>query len=91
MKRKTREDMPLGRLARDVVSGFEGIIECRSEWLNGCFRIQLAPKVDKDGKLRDSSCFDAEQIEVLPEQVVKEKPVAARTNGPTPDPVRQGE
>lgn len=92
MERKTREDLPLGRLAKDTISGFEGIIEARTEWINGCFRVALAPThLDKDGKLIDNHTFDAEQIELLPEQVVEEKPVEARTNGPTPDAVRQGE
>lgn len=92
MKRKTREDLPLGRLARDTVSGFEGVIESRTEWLNGCFRIALAPNhLDKDGKMLDSKAFDAEQIELLPAQVHEEKPAERRTNGPMPDAVRQGE
>ncbi len=92
MKRKMRDDLPLGRRARDTVSGFEGIIEARTEWLNGCFRISLAPtRLDKDGKIFDSHTFDAEQIEVLDEQIVEEKPEERRTNGPTPDAVRQGE
>ena len=92
MKRKTREDLPLGRIARDVVSGFTGIIESRTEWLNGCFRIGLAPDhLDKDGKMLDSKGFNAEQIELLPQQVREEKPVEDRPNGPTPDAMRQGE
>ncbi|KKM65075.1 hypothetical protein LCGC14_1494990 [marine sediment metagenome] len=92
MGRKTRKDLPLGRLAMDMVSGFKGIIESRTEWLNGCFRIGLAPNhLDKDGKMLESRAFDAEQIEVLPLRVAKEKPVEARTNGPMPDAVRQGE
>jgi len=91
-KFKTREDLPLGRRARDTISGFEGIIEARTEWLNGCYRIVIAPThLDKDGKLIPNCSFDAEQVEVLPEQVREEKPVAHRTNGPTDDAVRQGE
>lgn len=92
MERKKRKDLPLGRLARDTVSGFEGIIESRTEWLNGCFRVALAPDhLDKDGKMVDSRAFDAEQILVFDKQVVKEKPAPRRTNGPMPDAVRQGE
>ncbi len=92
MQRKTREDLPLGRRAKDMISGFTGVIEARTEWLNGCFRISIAPdRLDKDGNVIDSRTFDCEQIEVLPEQVVGEKPEKQRTNGPTPDAVRQGE
>ncbi len=94
MKRKTREDLPLGRLARDVVSGFTGIIESRTEWLNGCFRVALAPNhLDKDGKMLDSRAFDAEQIELLPAQVRREAPgdSGGPVGGPMPDAVRQGE
>ena len=92
MKRKTREDLPLGRLAKDTISGFTGVIESRTEWLNGCFRVGLAPnRLDKDGKMLGSHVFDAEQIEVLPEQIREEKSKGRRTNGPMPDTVRQGE
>ena len=92
MERKTGKDLPLGRLARDTISGFTGIIDSRTEWLNGCFRITLAPNyLDKEGKMLPSATFDAEQIEILPDQVHKEKPVERRTNGPMPDAVRQGE
>ncbi len=91
-KRKAREDLPLGRLAKDTISGFEGIIESRTEWLNGCFRVGLAPNhLDTDGKMLDSRAFDAEQVQILPEQIVEEKPVERQTNGPMPDAVRQGE
>ena len=92
MQHKTREDLPLGRLAKDTVSGFTGIIESRTEWLNGCFRIALAPNhLDKDGKMMDAKAFDAEQIQLLPEHLHAEKPWERRTNGPMPDAVRQGE
>ncbi len=92
MKRKTREDLPLGRLAKDTLSGFTGVIECRAEWLNGCFRITLAPnRVGKDGEMLKGACFDAEQIALLPEQAHEEKPDEQKTNGPMPDTPRQGE
>ncbi len=84
-------DVPLGAKARDRVSGFEGIIECRGEWLNGCIRITLAPTdLDKDGALKKTATFDIEQIELLDEGavIVAPKPMERRTNGPMPSPVR---
>lgn len=55
--------LKLGVKARDVVSGWEGTITSRHEYLNGCVRYEIAG-TDKDGKPEDF-VFDEQQIEVL--------------------------
>lgn len=55
----------LGEKAKDTVSGFEGICVARTEWLNGCWRITLQPKVDKEGKCGDNVTFDEPQLKVI--------------------------
>lgn len=52
----------LGKEYKDEISGFTGIAVTKTEWINGCVRVTLSPKLDKDGKFQDSVCLDAEQL-----------------------------
>ena len=61
-------DPKLGKLARDKVTGFEGIIVVKGVHLFGCNTYALAPKV-KDGKIEDSHSFDEARIEIIGEGV----------------------
>lgn len=53
----------LGREAKDVVSGYKGIVTARTEYLNGCVRFHLRPKASKDGKLDEGEWFDEVELE----------------------------
>jgi len=55
----------LGDKVRDVVTGFEGIVDCRLEWLNGCIRFQVQPQVLADGKPIEAHVFDQAQLVLL--------------------------
>lgn len=91
----------LGDVARDRISGFEGVVVAVTEWLNGCRRITIHPQRLYEGKAIDSETFDEQQVEVVkskktpvPElarrQQRKEMATASRrgTGGPTPRPTR---
>lgn len=54
--------MRLGVKAKDVVSGLEGIITARCQYLNGCVQYCLTPSVGADGKKPDSFYIDEGQI-----------------------------
>lgn len=73
----------LGSKYRDTISGWEGVAECKTEWLNGCVRVGLAA-ADKDGA-PVNHVFDVEQIEP-----VKIAPVVkpTRTGGGRDDATR---
>lgn len=53
-----------GKTARDIVTGFEGVITGACLYLSGCAQYLLAPKVGNDGMYRDGQWFDASRIEV---------------------------
>lgn len=55
----------LGKLARDKVTGFEGIVVGHAKHLTGCDTYGLQPKVDSDGKVQDAQWFDEGRIEIL--------------------------
>ena len=74
----------MGDLVRDRVSGFTGIAVSLHRYLQGCDRIAVQPKVDKDGKLPELKTFDAPDLEVIKRSVVSysEPAVERRPGGP---------
>ena len=67
----------------DTVSGFTGIIDCVSIWLNGCRRYSIQPKMKEGETVRpDSIWIDEESIKKLSDGVKKTiKPT--KTGGPS--------
>lgn len=82
-----KPNVALGDLARDTVTGFTGIVVCRTEWLNGCWRTTLQPRgVTADGKTYPSETFDEFQLEVVePRRFALG---SKETGGPRPEPQR---
>jgi hypothetical protein len=74
----------LGKAARDKVTGFEGIIIGRCEYLFGCSQYGLAPPA-KDGKTGDTNWFDEGRVEVTGDGVAPESVRAAENGGPNRD------
>ncbi len=70
----------LGQEVEDIVSGLTGIAVARTEWLNGCARICVQPKLDKDGKFIESRDFDEPQLIVINREPIQRGP--ADTGGP---------
>lgn len=76
----------LGKKVRDTVSGFEGIAVAKTQWINGCVRYHVQPKVKDDNTYTNPEWFDVEQLEVLDEESVDIKP--RKTGGDRKDPPR---
>jgi len=67
----------LGKEAKDKITGFEGIIIGKINYLFGCAQYGIAPK-SKDGKVNDTNWFDEGRVEIIgngiaPEEVKVEK------------------
>jgi hypothetical protein len=61
----------LGDLAKDRITGFEGVVYGITTWLNGCQRITLAPRaLGEHGRLPSTETFDIEQVELVKKAVV---------------------
>lgn len=63
------DEIKLGDKVRDKVSGYEGIATSKTEYLNGCFQIEVTPRLKK-GKLPtagdiDGIAFDTQQLEKI--------------------------
>ncbi len=66
-----KSEIILGETYTDVVTGYKGVAVCRTEWMEGCFRIGLQGKVKKDGEIPDMLTFDEPQL--LPKPKKKPK------------------
>jgi hypothetical protein len=61
----------LGQKAKDVITGFEGVVIGIVAYLTGCKQALIVPRIGKDGKRREGEWFDVDRLEV-----VQVKPVA---------------
>lgn len=89
----TQHAIELGVDARDRISGWEGVVVARYEYLNGCQRYEIGG-VTREGK-PEGFVFDAQQIEVLsePRQELLGMPAPLPGHdqpvpGPYPDPTQ---
>lgn len=63
-----------GQKVRERLSGFEGTITAEIEYMNGCIRYQIQPRLLVDGTYQDSVIIDEQQLDLLVERkLFKEK------------------
>jgi len=75
----------IGFKVKDKVSGFKGIVVSEHNYIEGCTRCTVQPKIKKDGTLPNSATFDFPQLIVVKKNAVKVDsiPVHKRTGGPS--------
>ena len=57
--------IPLGTVVRDKVTGLVGIAENKADFLYGCTRYCVQPRVDKDGTVPENQMIDEPQLEIV--------------------------
>ena len=82
---KKTSDVKLGDVACDTITGFEGVVTGRTEWLNGCRRWLIQPRALHEGKPIEPAWFDEDQVEKVSAQAIVE---TKKTGGPRNDPKR---
>jgi hypothetical protein len=81
----------LGDRVKCVITGFTGIVTCKTEWLNGCRRLGVQPEEVKDGKIPEPQYFDENQLEIVMRAIHKPLVlVAAPAAAPKESPTRGG-
>lgn len=70
--------LELGQKAKDKVTGFEGILTGRAQYLYGCEQYCIVPQA-KEGTMKTGEWFDIGRIEItgpgiLPSEVTAEEP-----------------
>lgn len=63
----------LGQEVKDRITGFHGIAVVTMEFLNGCRRIEVQPKVNKDGIMPEEKTFDEPDLEVIGRGILSEE------------------
>jgi hypothetical protein len=69
----------LGSKVKDTITGFAGVLTCRTQWLHGCNTYGVQPQELKDGKPMERTHFDEPQLELIEE---KSFPKSRHTGGP---------
>lgn len=80
---KVKFEFSNGEEVQDTVSGFTGIIDCISLWLNGCRRYSVQPKMKKGETVRPDSIWIDEESLVKLSDGVKKKIKPTKTGGPS--------
>ena len=78
-KKDPKFKFELGSKVTDSITGFTGIVVCRTQWIHNCNVYGVQPQELKDGKPLDRGYFDEPQLKLIKEKVVKE---SRRTGGP---------
>jgi hypothetical protein len=55
----------LGMYYKDMVTGFEGTATGLVKYITGCNQVLLVPKVDNEGKCRESHWFDVQRVKEI--------------------------
>ena len=55
----------LGKQVEDTVTGFCGIVTAVTDYLNGCTRVTVEPRIKDDGSLPEPQYFDVQQVLVV--------------------------
>lgn len=86
----TRKKIELGDIAKDPVTGIQGVVVALTKWLHGCVRFTLQPlgKKKKDGVPHENHSFDEPQLVLVKKAFLKE---THDTGGPRPEPRRRRE
>jgi len=68
---KVKFKFGLGSRVKDSITGFEGIVVGRTQWLHNCNTYSVKPTVLKDGVPQKSEGFDEPQLSIVKEKVHK--------------------
>jgi hypothetical protein len=79
MSKKPEFKYELGSVASDKITGFEGVIMCRTQWLNNCNVYGIKPQKLKDDKPIGLEYFDEPDIEIVEKDAFEPK---RKTGGP---------
>lgn len=75
----------LGVQARDVITGFEGIVIARAEYLFGCAQWGLTSKVDEKGEAKTQYIDEGRVVYVGPGVRPEDVTAASGNGGPRSD------
>lgn len=75
----------LGKEAKDIVTGFSGIIIARVEYMTGCNQYGISRKAGEDGAIHPAEFFDEGRIQIIGDGVAPKDVQAEKKGGPSRD------
>jgi len=72
----------LGDRAKDSITGFQGIVTAKHEYLYGCIRFCITPEELKDGTPIEGQVFDQQQLQVIKNNMASEIKESIQRGGP---------
>lgn len=79
-KKEVVFEFNLGDKVHDKITGFEGIVIGRHQWLNNCNTYSVKPQTLKDGAPQESHSFDEPQLKLVQCDIIE--PGNRKTGGP---------
>lgn len=79
--------MELGNKAKDVITGFEGIVTAKASYLTGCDQYLLQPEL-KEGNFIEPRWFDEGRLEDLGGFITPEMVLAEKNGADMPAPIK---
>jgi hypothetical protein len=61
----------IGATVRDRITGFQGVVTGRVEYITGCNQLLVTPKVRADGKLDEPHWFDEQRVVQIGDSVIR--------------------
>lgn len=58
----------LGFVGKDVITGFEGRITARIEYLTGCDQLCIQPPINEKREVPEPKWFDEKRVEIQPDE-----------------------
>lgn len=62
MAKKMIDEIRMGSTAKDIITGFVGVVTGKVSYITGCDQCLLAPKCEDDGKIQDARWFDVDRL-----------------------------
>lgn len=64
-------EIELGATMRDRITGFQGVVTGRVNYLTGCNQALIAPPLGPDGSIRCAEWFDDQRLERVDAEVIR--------------------
>lgn len=76
--------MKIGDKVRDQITGFEGVVTGRCQYITGCEQALVQPPVSKDGTFVEAHWFDEDRLAVVEMKVIQVAVTKAGPDAPAP-------
>jgi hypothetical protein len=74
------EKIELGQKVKDIITGFEGIVMCKVDYLTSCTHYGIQGEI-VDGKVPEYLYFDYKRLKIINKKSILERTEETKTKG----------